>query len=95
MQQEFQHLLDYCKANKLAVNFKKSHYVVISSQWKKSNITIIPIYIYIYIYILSIWGYILIKILIGTPKFCIIINNKISKNLGILYKLRYFLSIAT
>ncbi len=39
MQQEFQHLLDYCKANKLAFNFRKSH-VVISSQWKKSNITI-------------------------------------------------------
>ena len=41
MQQEFQHLLDYCKANKLAINFRKSHYVVISSQRKKSNITII------------------------------------------------------
>ncbi len=36
MQQEFQHLLDYCKAN----NFSKSHYVVISPQRKKSNITI-------------------------------------------------------
>ena len=40
MQQEFQHLLHYCKANKLAVNFRKSRYVVISSQLKKSNITV-------------------------------------------------------
>jgi hypothetical protein len=68
MQHEFQRLLDYCKANKLAVNFRKSHYVVISSQRKKSNITIPNIEKKI---ILSIWGYILIKILIGMPKFCI------------------------
>ena len=34
--EEFNHLLSYCSANKLSVNFKKTHYVIISSP-KKAN----------------------------------------------------------
>ena len=29
--EEFNHLLSYCTANKLSVNFKKTHYMIISS----------------------------------------------------------------
>ena len=34
--EEFKHLLSYCLANKLFVNFKKTHYMTISSP-KKAN----------------------------------------------------------
>ena len=34
--EEFNHLLSYCSANKLSVNFTKTHYMTISSP-KKAN----------------------------------------------------------
>jgi hypothetical protein len=77
MQQEFQHLLDYCKANKLAVNFRKSRYVVISSQLKKSNITAPNIEQKDYIKYLGIY---IDKNLNWKPEMLHI--NKISKHLG-------------
>ena len=44
--EEFNHLLSYCSANKLSVNFKKTHYVTISPPLpsKKKQITLSLIY---------------------------------------------------
>ena len=39
--EEFSHLLSYCSANKLSVNFKKTHYVAISSPRKQINLSLI------------------------------------------------------
>ena len=36
--EEFNHLLSYCSANKLSVNFKKTHYMTISSPQKNSPV---------------------------------------------------------
>ena len=39
--EEFSHLLSYCSANKLSVNFKKTQYVTISSPQKQINLSLI------------------------------------------------------
>ena len=39
--EEFNHLLSYCSANKLSVNFKKTHYMTISSPQKQINLSLI------------------------------------------------------
>ena len=36
--EEFNHLLSYCSANKLSVNFKKTHYMAISSPQKANKL---------------------------------------------------------
>ena len=42
--EEFNHLLSYCSANKLSVNFKKTHYMTISPPAKKKQINLSLIY---------------------------------------------------
>ena len=39
--EEFNHLLSYCSANKLSVNFKKTHYMTISSPQNQINLSLI------------------------------------------------------
>ena len=36
--EEFNHLFSYCSANKLSVNFKKTHYMTISSPQKANKV---------------------------------------------------------
>ena len=38
--EEFNHLLNYCSANKLSVNFKKIHHMTISSPQKQLNLSL-------------------------------------------------------
>ena len=42
--EEFKHLLSYCSANRLSVNFKKTHYMTISSPQKAKLIILSLIY---------------------------------------------------
>ena len=37
--EDFNHLLSYCSANKLSVNFKKTHYMTVSSPQKQINLS--------------------------------------------------------
>ena len=39
--EEFSHLLNYCSANKLSVNFKKTHCMTISSPQNQINLSLI------------------------------------------------------
>ena len=39
--EEFNNLLNYCSADKLSVNFKKTHYMTISSPQKQINLSLI------------------------------------------------------
>ena len=41
LQGEFNHLLNYCSANKLSVNFKKTHYMTIFSPQKQIKLNLI------------------------------------------------------
>ena len=91
MNEEFKLLLNYCNVNKLSVNFKKTHYMIITS--KKKNIPKIKIanikqksyikYLGIYLDEHLNWE-------------CQIkhVNNKIEKKIGILSKLRYYLDFS-
>ena len=38
--EEFNHLLSYCSANKLSVNFKKTHYMKVSSPQKANKLNL-------------------------------------------------------
>ena len=86
-------LLKYCAANKLSINFKKTNYMIITTPRKKTNIKITTCnieqksqikYLGVYIDEHLQWDAQLKHV-----------NNKITKNMGILYKLRYFVSINT
>ena len=86
---EFKCLLGYCNTNKLSVNFKKTHYRVISSSHKNIQINISNIqqkncikYLGVYIDNKLSW----------TPHISHV-NDKISKNIGIINKLRYYLDL--
>ena len=91
--EEFKHLLNYCSANKLSANFKKTHYMTISSPQKanKLKLNIHNIEEKNYIKYLGIY---IDKNLNWAPHIQHI-NNKLSKNVGILFKLRDFLPINT
>lgn len=38
--EEFNHLLSYCSANKLSVNFTKTHYMIITSSQKANKLNL-------------------------------------------------------
>ena len=88
MNEEFKAIIRYYSVNKLSVNLKKTHYMVITSAKKKiSRIKIADIeqkdnikYLGIYLDEHLNWEYQIKHI-----------NNKIAKNIGIIYKLRYYL----
>ena len=83
----------YCSANKLSVNFKKTHYMTISSPQKanKLKLNLRNIEEKNYIKYLGIY---IDKNLNWAPHIQHI-NSKISKNLGILFRLRHFLTLNT
>jgi hypothetical protein len=90
MNTELKKVLDYCSINKLAVNMKKTNFMVISPNTKEHiNINIHNIerkscikYLGIYLDEHLTW-----KIQI------VHVNNKIAKNIGIFYKPRHYLNI--
>ena len=88
---ELSNVINYCNANKLSINFKKTNYMIIASPRKNVDITITACNIerkntikYLGIYIDNHLKW---KTHIQHIKI------KISKNLGIIYKLRYLVSI--
>ena len=88
--EEFNHLLSYCSANKFSVNFKKTHYMTISSP-KKANrlkLNLRNIEEKNYIKYLGIY----IDKNLNWALHIQHINSTISKNLGILFRLRHFLT---
>ena len=91
--EEFNHLLSYCSANKLSVNFKKTQHMTISSPPKanKLKLNLCNVEEKNYIKYLGIY---IDKNLNWAPHIQHI-NNKISKNMGILFRLPHFLTLNT
>ena len=92
--EEFNHLLSYCSPNKLSVNFKKTHHMTISFPPKANKLKLKLCNIEEKNYIKYLGIYILDKNLNWAPHIQHI-NSKISKNLGILFRLRHFLTLNT
>ena len=88
---EIQNILNYCKANKLSVNMKKTNFMLIHSPNKliRSKINILNIEQKKYIKYLGI--YFDENLNCKTQKTNV--NDKVSKNLEIFYKLRKHLDI--
>ena len=91
MKEEFQNILKYCNANKLSINMQKTNFMLICSPQKllPSNIKILNIeqkkcikYLGIYMDEHLTWKSQITHV-----------NSKISKNLGIFYKLRNYLNV--
>ena len=83
----------FCPANMLSINFKKTNYMIITSPKKKTNIRITACnieqksqikYLGVFIDEHLKWDAQLQHI-----------NNKITKNIGILFKLRHYVPIST
>ena len=91
--EEFNHLLSYCSANKLSVNFKKTHYMTVSSPQKanKLKLNLHNIEEKNYIKYLGIY----IDKNLNWATHIQHINSKISKNLGIFFRLHHFLTLNT
>ena len=91
--EEFNHLLGYCSANKLSVNFKKTHYMTISFPQKtnKLKLNLRNIEEKNCIKYLGIY---MDKNLNWVPHIQHI-NSKISENLRILFRLHRFLTLNT
>ena len=91
--EEFNHLFSYCAANKLSVNFKETHYMTVSSPQKANKLKLNSRNIEEKNYIKYL-GICIDKNLNWAPHIQHI-NSKISKNLGILFRLRHFLTLNT
>ena len=76
-----------CAINKLSVNFKKTNYMLITSSKKKMHLNIHNIDCKSYIKYLSIY---LDKDLQWEPQIQHV-NNKLAKNVSIIYRLRHYL----
>ena len=87
------HLLSFCSANKLSVNFKKTHYMTISSP-KKANKLKLNLRNIEEKNFIKYPGIYIDKNLNWAPHIQHI-NGKISKNVGILFRLRHFLTLNT
>ena len=89
MNKELQNVLQYCIVNKLSVNFEKTNFMIITSKKQKPTISIPNIeqkefikYLGVYIDNTLSWSYHIKHI-----------NSRISKNTGIIYKLRHYLNL--
>ena len=91
--EELGKVLKFCAANMLSINFKKTNYMIITSPKKKTNIRITACnieqksqikYLGVFIDEHLKWDAQLQHI-----------NNKITKNIGILSKLRHYVPIST
>ena len=84
-------VLHYCNINKLSISFKKTNYMLISPPQKATNIILSNItrktpikYLCVFIDEHLNWG----------PQI-LHINNKVSRNMGIINELKYYLDIHT
>ena len=93
MNQELTKVLEYCAANKFSINFKNTKYIFITSPRKKPNISITACNIQRKEYIKCVGVYIDENLKWDTQ--IALINDKIAKNTGILFKLRHYVSIRT
>ena len=91
--EELGKVLKFCAANMLSINFKKTNYMIITSPNKKTNINIT---------VCSIGQKSQIKYLgvfidehLKWDAQLQHINNKITKNIGILFKLRHYMPMST
>ena len=91
--EELGKVLKFCAANMLSINFKNTNYMIITSPKKKTNIRITACnieqksqikYLGVFIDEHLKWDAQLQHI-----------NNKITKNIGILFKLRHYVPIST
>ena len=91
MNTEFQNIRNYCSANKLSINMKKTHFMLIRSSRKSiiSNMKILNIEQKNCIKYLGIY----LDQHLNCKRQTTHTKNKISKNLGIFYKLRNYLNI--
>ena len=90
MNEQFKLIRNYCAINKLSINFQKTHYMVISSTRKKLNsIKISNIEQKGFIKYLGIF----LDDHINWKQQIKHVNNKIAKNIGIIYKLRHYLDL--
>jgi len=89
---ELENILNYCKINKLTVNYKKTHYMIIKSSRRRiPNIGISHFeqkeyikYLGVYIDQHLTWNH--------QIKF---VHSKVAKNIGIINKLRHYVGIKT
>ena len=91
--EELGKVLKFCAANMLSINFKKTNYMIITSPKKKTNIRITACYIEQKSQI-KYWGVFIDEHLKWDAQLQHI-NKKITKNIGILIKLRHFVPIST
>ena len=91
--EELGNVLKYCTANKLSINFKKTHYMLITSPRKKVDVPVTACDIEQKSQI-KYFG-VFIDVCLKWDAQLQYINNKITKNIGILYKLRYYVSMNT
>lgn len=90
MNEEFQNISKYCNTNKLSVNMKKTHYMIISSARKKVQpININGLEQKKYVRYLGIY---IDQHLKWEPQIQHI-HSKLSKNIGIINKIRYFIDL--
>jgi len=91
--EELLNVIKYCAVNKLSINFKKTNYMLVTSPKKNLNISITSCDIeyktqikYLGVFIDSHlqWGMQISHV-----------NNKLAKNIGIIKKLRYYVSLST
>ena len=86
---ELKKLLSYCETNKLTVNFKKTHYMIIKSPKKKiPMIKVSQIEQKQYIKYLGVY----IDQNLNWEQHIKFVLGKISKNIGIINKLRHYLN---
>ena len=92
MNSELKRVLNYCATNKLSVNYKKTHYMIIKSNRKKINdIRLLQFEQKDHIKYLGIY----IDHHLSWEKQIKFIQNKISKNIGIIRKLRHYVNLNT
>ena len=90
---ELTKVIEYCAVNKLSINFKKTSYMLITSPRKRANISITACNIELKTYMKYLGVYI-DNHLQWSPQITHV-NNKLAKSIGILRKLRYYVSLNT
>ena len=93
--EELGKVLKFCAANMLSINFRKTNYIIITSPKKETNIRILQLAIWSKSRRLNIWVFLLMNIDLKWDAQLQHINNKITKNSGISFKLRHYVPIRT
>jgi len=91
MNDELKLVFKYCKINKLSVNMTKTNYMIFTSSRKKVNIHIPNIN---HVNELRFLG-VFLDASLNWKSQIRHVNNKLAKNIGVLYKLRHYLNLTT